>query len=267
MSTSSGLVFDIRHFSVHDGPGLRVTVFLKGCPLSCAWCHNPESQSFETETYMRIHRLDDKEFEFVEHIGNRMSVNEVIQEVEKDISIFDESKGGVTFSGGEPLSQPEFLRDLLKACKAKEIHTAVDTSGFASQLVMESIIPLTDLFLFDIKHISEDEHKKYTGVSNSSIFKNLDLIAKSNKKVIIRIPLIQNITDTGENLKLLREVIRKYPSIERVDILPFHNIAKIKYERFGKNYTLGNAEKYDDQKAEQIKNYFNEVVSIVSIGG
>lgn len=263
----NGLVFDIRHFSVHDGPGLRVTVFLKGCPLSCAWCHNPESQSFETETCMRIHRLDDKEFEIVENIGNRMSVGEVLQEVEKDISIFDESKGGVTFSGGEPLSQPEFLKDLLKACKAKEIHTAIDTSGFAKKSVIESIIPLTDLFLFDIKLVSEDEHKKYTGVSNSIIFKNLDLIVKSNKKVTIRIPLIQNITDTDKNLKLLRETIRKYPEIKRVDILPFHNIAKSKYERFGKNYTLSNAETYDNQKAEQIRDYFQETVEKVSIGG
>jgi len=263
----NGLVFDIRHFSVHDGPGLRVTVFLKGCPLSCAWCHNPESQSFEAETCMRIRRLDDKEFEFIENIGNRMSVGEVLQEVEKDISIFDESKGGVTFSGGEPLSQPEFLKDLLKACKAEEIHTAIDTSGFAKKSVMESIIPLTDLFLYDIKLVSEDEHKKYTGVSNSIIFKNLDLIVKSNKKVIIRIPLIQNITDTDKNLKLLRETIRKYPEIQRVDILPFHNIAKTKYERFGKNYTLSNAETYDNQKAEQIRDYFQEIVEKVSIGG
>lgn len=263
----NGLVFDIRHFSVHDGPGLRVTVFLKGCPLSCAWCHNPESQSFETETCKRIRRLDDKEFEFIENIGNRMSVAEVLQEVEKDISIFDESKGGVTFSGGEPLSQPAFLRDLLKACKVKEIHTAIDTSGFAKKSVMESIIPLTDLFLYDIKLVSEDEHKKYTGVSNSIIFKNLDLIVKSNKKVIIRIPLIQNITDTDKNLKLLRETIRKYPEIQRVDILPFHNIAKSKYDRFGKNYTLSNAETYDNQKAEQIRDYFQEIVEKVSIGG
>jgi len=262
-----GLVFDIRHFSVHDGPGLRVTVFLKGCPLSCAWCHNPESQSFEPETCMRIRRLDDKEFDYTEHIGKSLSVVEVLDEVEKDISIFDESKGGVTFSGGEPLSQPEFLRGLLKACKAKEIHTAVDTSGFVSQSVLESIFPYTNLFLYDLKLSNDAEHKRYTGVSNSIILKNLDLIVNSNKRVIVRIPLIQDITDTSENLKSLREIIRKYPTIERVDILPFHNIAKSKYVRFGKEYTLGNAQTYDNQKAEQIKNYFLETIPIVSIGG
>jgi len=263
----NGLVFDIRHFSVHDGPGLRATVFLKGCPLNCAWCHNPESQSFEPETCMRIRRLDDKEFAVTEHVGKRMSVKEVIQEVEKDISIFDESKGGVTFSGGEPLSQPEFLIGLLKACKAKEIHTAVDTSGFASQSVMESIIQLADLFLFDLKLVNDDKHKLYTGVSNSIILKNLDLIVRSNKRVIVRIPLIQDITDTSENLKALRAIIHKYPTIKRVDILPFHNIAKSKYERFGMKYTLGDAETYDYQKAEQIKNYFKEEIPLVSIGG
>lgn len=263
----NGLVFDIRHFSVHDGPGLRVTVFLKGCPLSCAWCHNPESQSFETETYMRTHRLEDKTFEVTEHVGKMMSVKEVIEEVEKDVSIFDESKGGVTFSGGEPLSQPDFLRGMLQVCKAKEIHTAVDTSGFASQSVMESIIPLTDLFLYDLKLANDDEHKKYTGVSNSIIFKNLDLITKANKRVIVRIPLIQGITDTDENLKSLRNIIRQHPTIERVDILPFHNIAKSKYERFGKQYTLENADAYDNGKAEEIKKYFEEVIKTVSIGG
>ena len=262
-----GLVFDIRHFSVHDGPGLRVTVFLKSCPLSCAWCHNPESQLFEPETCMRIRRLDDKEFEYTEHVGKSMTVGEVIEEAEKDISIFDESKGGVTFSGGEPLSQPEFLRELLKACNAKEIHTAVDTSGFASQSIMESIFPFTDLFLFDLKLANDDDHKRFTGVSNSIILKNLDLIVNSNKKVIVRIPLIQDITDTTENLKSLSEIIRKYPAIQRVDILPFHNIAKSKYERFGKKYTLSNAETYDNQKAEQIKNYFLETIPNVSIGG
>ena len=263
----NGLVFDIRHFSVHDGPGLRVTVFLKGCPLSCAWCHNPESQSFEAETYIRTHRLDEKEFKVTEHVGKPMSVKEVVEEVEKDISIFDESKGGVTFSGGEPLSQPEFLREMLQAFKAKEIHTAVDTSGFASQSVIESVIPLTDLFLYDLKLAKDDEHKKYTGVSNAIILKNLDLITQANKRVIVRIPLIQGITDTDGNLKLLREIIHQHPTIERVDILPFHNIAKSKYERFGKQYTLGNADAYDNQKAEVIKKYFEEVIKTVSIGG
>ena len=262
-----GLVFDIRHFSVHDGPGLRVAVFLKGCPLRCAWCHNPESQSFEPESYVRIRRLEDKEFEVNELVGKRMTVGEVLEDVEKDVSIFDESKGGVTFSGGEPLSQPEFLREMLRACKAKEIHTVVDTSGFASQSVIESIMPLTDIFLYDLKLINDDEHKKYTGVSNSTILNNLDLLMKSKKRVIIRIPLIQDITDTDGNLNDLRRIISSHSKIERVDILPFHNIAKSKYERFGKTYTLGSAETYDNAKAEQIRRFFQEMIPVVSIGG
>jgi len=211
--------------------------------------------------------LDDKIFDVNEYVGKSMSVSAVVDEVEKDVSIFDESKGGVTLSGGEPLSQPEFLRELLKAFKSKEIHTAVDTCGFASQSVMESIIPFTDLFLYDLKLADKDEHKKYTGVPNEIIFKNLNLITNANKRVIVRIPLIQGITDTDKNLKSLREVIRQHTSIERVDILPFHNIAKSKYERFGKQYTLNNTDAYDMKKAEEIKRYFEEIIPIVSIGG
>jgi pyruvate formate lyase activating enzyme len=262
-----GLIFDIRHFSVHDGPGLRVTVFFKGCPLKCAWCHNPESQSFQSETCSRIRLLDGKEYEVIEQIGKMMSVNEVLDEVEMDISIFDESKGGVTFSGGEPLSQPEFLRELLTACQAKEIRTGIDTSGFISQSVLESIIPLTNLFLYDLKLIDEDAHKKYTGVSNVTILSNLELLVRSKKQVIIRIPLIQDITDTDENLSAIRQFVQRHPTIGRIDILPFHNIAKGKYERFGKSYTLNHAEPYDAQKAEQIRRYFQEVIPVVSVGG
>lgn len=196
-----------------------------------------------------------------------MGVTEVISEVSKDIAIFDESKGGVTFSGGEPLSQPEFLRELLVACNTKEIHTAVDTCGFASKSVVKSIIPHANLFLFDLKLADEHEHIKYTGVPNTTILENLDLIVNSRARVIIRIPLIQGITDTDVNLKALRAIVQKYPSIERVDLLPFHNIAKSKYERFGKEYTLANSDAYDNAKAEQIRDYFKTVVSVVTLGG
>jgi pyruvate formate lyase activating enzyme len=263
----NGLVFDIRHFSVHDGPGIRAAVFLKGCPLSCLWCHNPESQLFEPETCIRTRKLEDKEFNVDEIVGSSMSVNEVLNEIKKDIPIFDESKGGVTFSGGEPLSQPEFLLEMLQKCKKIEIHTAVDTCGFAKQENLQSIIPFTNLFLFDLKLANEDEHKKFTGVSNARILKNLELIIQSEAKVMIRIPLIQDITDTDENLKSLRKIINQYPSIQRVDVLPFHNIAKSKYERFGKKYMLKDAKSYDNQKAEQIRDYFMETIPFVSIGG
>ncbi|MGE0078281.1 MAG: glycyl-radical enzyme activating protein [Bacteroidales bacterium] len=267
MSNIAGLVFDIRHFSVHDGPGIRTTVFLKGCPLGCAWCHNPESQLFKPETCVRNRRIDDKEFPITEIIGKSMSVEVVMGEVIKDISIFDESNGGVTFSGGEPLSQHDFLKAMLIACKAKEIHTAVDTSGYALKSVVESIIPHANLFLYDLKLADDEEHRRYTGVSNKPILDNLDLIINSRKKVIIRIPLIQDITDTDRNLKELRSIIDGYPSIERVDLLPFHNIAKSKYERFGKEYKLSNADAYDNSKAEQIRDYFKEVVPDVTLGG
>lgn len=156
---------------------------------------------------------------------------------------------------------------MLEACKHHEIHTAVDTCGFVSRPALESIIPFTDLFLYDLKLASNDEHVKYTGVPNGVILDNLNFIAHSGKKVVARIPLIQDITDTESNLKMLRQIIAQYPSIERVDVLPFHNIAKSKYERLGKKYTLSRAESYSAEKALQIKNYFLELIPSVSIGG
>ncbi len=267
MSELAGLIFDIRHFSVHDGPGIRSTVFFKGCPLRCAWCHNPESQLFKPEKWVRNHLINEKKFEVTEIIGRQMSVAEVMLEVEKDIAIFDESAGGVTFSGGEPFAQPEFLRALLIACKAKEIHTTIDTCGFAPKWVVESLIPYTNLFLYDLKLANNIEHNKHTGVSNRLILENLDMIVGLKKNVIIRIPLIQDITDTDKNLKELRDIIHKYPSIERVDLLPFHNIAKSKYERFAKEYKLTNTDAFNSIKAEQIRDYFKEMVPTVTLGG
>lgn len=267
MRQKSGLVFDIRHFSVHDGTGIRTTVFLKGCPLNCIWCHNPESILFAPETFSRHNRINDKTFEVTETVGTQMSVEEVMSEIEKDILIYDDSKGGVTFSGGEPLAQPDFLLELLNACTEKEIHTAVDTSGHANAKILEKIMPFTNLFLFDLKLANQAAHKQYTGVSNTQILKNLDLIYQAKKEIIIRIPLIPEITDTEQNLETLRKIIAAYPTIKRVDILPFHNIAKSKYERFGKDYILHHSNPYDPLKAEEIAGFFRETVETVSVGG
>ncbi len=262
-----GLIFDIRHFSVHDGPGIRATVFFKGCPLKCVWCHNPESQLFEPEVFPRMHKLGKKEFPVKEVVGKTYTLQQVMAELEKDIAIFDESRGGVTFSGGEPLAHPEFLSDLLAACKRKEIHTAVDTCGFASESVIDGIIPNTDLFLYDLKLFDNHEHIKYTGVPNGVIIQNLERVVRAGKRVIIRIPLILGITDTEENLEGLRALIASHPTIQRVDLLPYHSIAKGKYERFGKEYLLDQLGPYDEHKARQIRDYFLERIPIVSIGG
>lgn len=268
----SGLVFDIRHFSVHDGPGIRATVFLKGCPLKCTWCHNPESQLCEAETmettqHLGGNKLIVNKLIVNKLVGNLMQVDEVMSELKKDTLIFDESKGGATFSGGEPMAQSEFLIELLKACKKLELHTAVDTSGFATESVIKRIARYSPLFLYDLKLANDKEHKHYTGVSNELILRNLATLIELEKEVFIRIPLIPSITDSTENLVELRKIIDKYPSIKRVDILPFHSIAKGKYERLGRKFNVNVNLNYSNERLAEIKAFFSEHVENVSIGG
>lgn len=263
----SGLVFDIRHFSVHDGPGIRTTVFLKGCPLKCTWCHNPESQLCKPETMETTQHLSGKKLTSNKLVGNYMQVSEVINVLKNDTIIFDESKGGVTFSGGEPMAQPQFLIELLNACKNLELHTAIDTSGFATESVIKRISSYTHLFLYDLKLANDNEHRHYTGVSNELILKNLASLIELKKEVFIRIPLIPGITDSTENFVALRKIVVKYPSIKRVDLLPFHSSAKGKYDRLGRNLNVDINYKYSNERLEEIKAFFAEQVENVSIGG
>jgi len=200
-------------------------------------------------------------------VGNLMQVDEVMNELKKDSLIFDESKGGVTFSGGEPMAQPEFLLELLKACKKLELHTAVDTSGFATESVIKRITQYSPLFLYDLKLANDKEHKHYTGVSNELVLRNLATLIELGKEVFIRIPLIPSITDSTENLVGLRKIIVKYPSIKRVDILPFHSIAKGKYERLGRKFDVNANFNYSNERLAEIKAFFSEHVENVLIGG
>ncbi|MFO7890106.1 MAG: glycyl-radical enzyme activating protein, partial [bacterium] len=203
MRKFTGTIFDIKKYSIHDGPGIRTTVFFKGCPLRCWWCQNPESQNTKPDIIpagiskrkFHIQYKKDKEL-----IGMEMTAEEVMAEIRKDIIFYDESGGGVTFSGGEPLFQPDFLHQLLFKCKKEDIHTAVDTCGYASREVVERIIPLTDLFLFDLKLMDDQEHKKYTGVDFQPIKDNLIFLSNQNSVISIRIPVIPGITDTKVNL-------------------------------------------------------------------
>lgn len=262
----TGLIFDIRSFSVHDGPGIRQTVFLKGCPLRCLWCHNPESQENIIETMTSKRKLGGQTFMRTEEVGKLMSVEEVMQSIENDIPFFEESGGGVTLSGGEPLMQPEFTSALLKACHKLYIRTAIDTSGFAEPDIIEMVLPYTDLFLYDLKLADNEAHKQYTGVSNRPVLENLKKISGSGKPIFIRIPLIAGITDTEENLSGLKNIIEQTQGICRIDLLPYHAIAKSKYERMGKSclHQAGNG--YDQSKAQEIKAYFKNTVHTVTIG-
>lgn len=262
-----GLIFNIRSFSVHDGPGIRQTIFFKGCPLNCSWCHNPESRNSKQEVWTKTNTLSEKKFKESETIGRWVSVDDLMIEVLKDVPFFEESGGGVTLSGGEPLAQVEFAKDLLKICKEKGIHTAIDTCGYARSVDMEKIVPFTDLFLFDLKIIDKKKHIEFTGKSNELILSNLKLLSAGNKKIHIRIPLVENVTDLPENLEKIRKIILSTRGIERVDLLPYHFSARNKYERLKKEYVKVSKEDYPLEKALFIKDFFHNSAPIVSIGG
>lgn len=264
----TGILFDIKRFAVHDGPGIRTTVFLKGCPLKCLWCHNPESISPQPCTIERISRIGEQTFRNNEVVGQRKSVKEVMEILEKEWIFMDESGGGVTFSGGEPLLQHKFSAELLTACKQRGMHTAVDTCGFTSSEVLLKIAPLTDLFLYDLKMMNSEKHKFYTGVDNQLILENLRKLASENSKIRIRIPVIPEINDTPENISETIHFLKSLNGpVEGVDMLPFHNTASGKYKRFELNYTMNETRKPEASVMDAIKKQFEEAGFEVKIGG
>jgi len=283
----TGIVFDIKKFSIHDGPGIRTTVFFKGCPLSCWWCHNPEGQAPEPEMVFWASRCircrvclqacgegaiswsDDGDSvtnkekctlcgecvelcyaQAREIVGQQMTVAQVMAEIEQDVAFYDQSGGGVTFSGGEPLSQPEFLLDLLRACKAREIHTALDTCGFAPWETLDAIRQYVDLFLYDLKLLQDDKHQKFTGVSNALILSNLQALSQREHHIVVRVPIIPGLNDDEENICQIGAFVAALPHLERVDLLPYHSMAAAKYERFNKDY--GQARPPLDQRMAEI---------------
>ncbi len=226
----SGIIFKTKKYALHDGPGIRTTVFLKGCPLACRWCHNPEGQAREPQ----IIKAPDHQAGQDETAGRRVTVDEIIREIEKDIVFYDESGGGATFSGGEPLAQPQFLFALLRQCRKREIHTAVDTTGFSDQEVFRQMMELADLILFDLKLMDDTDHKQFTGVSNRPILQNLSFAAHAEIPLQVRVPIIPEITDTKENISAIAQYLKTLPRLKRIDILPFHHTADKKYERLGR---------------------------------
>jgi pyruvate formate lyase activating enzyme len=263
-----GIVFDIKRFAIHDGPGIRTTVFLKGCPLRCWWCHNPESQHVKSETDVKKILLDGISFEKTETVGRLMSVEEVMEILVKESVFYDESGGGVTFSGGEPMLQPEFLTGLLKSSKEKGFHTAIDTSGFARTEHFDEILGLTDLFLFDLKHTNDAEHKNFTGVSNRLILKNLRFLTENNAHVIIRIPLIPGINSEEDEIGNMIELLNNFDGkISEVHLLPYHDFAKNKYRRFEKENKLINLQAMEKSQIQNTKSKFETEGFLVKIGG
>lgn len=229
-----GLIFDIKRFAVHDGPGIRTTVFMKGCPLACQWCHNPESISSAICTVPKRTVLDGKSYATDETVGREITVDELMLEILKDRVFMEESGGGVTFSGGEPLMQASFLKDMLTKCKEEGLHTVVDTSGYATLEVLKQIAPLTDLFLYDLKVMDDEVHRRLTGVSNRLILQNLSYLVNNDFAVRVRIPVVPGVSDRSENITDTIAFLSKLGKpVQGVDLLAFHRTAQHKYERFG----------------------------------
>jgi pyruvate formate lyase activating enzyme len=265
----TGLIFNVKRYSIHDGPGIRVTFFMKGCPMKCLWCHNPEGISPLRETINQTNRIGTREFTHKEEAGKYYSTENIIEILEKEKVFIDQSKGGVTFSGGEPMLQFDFLLDALKSCKANGYHTTVDTSGYSSPEKYKEIIPFTDLFLFDLKHLDDTPHFTLTGVHNRVILENYKLLLDSGKDIIIRIPVIPSYNDDPGHLERLRDFLceTKTESLKKVCLLPYHRIGSSKYKRFNIPYKLGNVEPPSKSKMNELKNFFSGTGIKIKIGG
>jgi len=251
----NALIFDIRRYTIHDGPGIRTTVFFKGCPLRCWWCHNPESQEAGFEQVIIQRTLDGRVFESKSAVGIQRSAVDVLKEIEKDEVFYKESGGGVTFSGGEPLMQPDALLEILALCKEKGYHTAIDTCGHAEPAAVKKIMELADLWLFDLKLMNDIKHVEYTGVSNELALKNLEILVKTGKEIIIRFPLIPGITDGSENLEDIAAVMKRL-ELKRIDILPYHDIAREKYRRLNKSFLMENINEPGEEKIKEVIGFF-----------
>lgn len=244
----TGLIFDIKEFAINDGPGIRLTIFMKGCPLRCIWCHNPEGLSEEPQ-------FNNKTKCFV---GKEYSVDEIIQKMQKFKDVFDLSNGGVTFSGGEPTMQADFVYDV--ASKLKNIHKTLDTSGYCKTDIFKKLLSVFDLVYFDLKIIDENKHIKYTEVSNKVILDNLRILDESQRPYHIRIPLIPDITDTEDNLNAIYNIIMGLNNKPlRVDTLPYNILAGGKYESYNMKYKLENCNtsnniKYIQEFKNSLKN-------------
>ncbi len=261
-----GTIFNIQRYSLHDGPGIRITVFFQGCLLSCWWCHNPEGQSVAKKVAV-AGAVAGESHSFVTVSEKIVSVEELMREIEKEIIFFEESGGGVTFSGGEPLMQTDFLSSMLDECKRKNIHTALDTSGYALPEDFYSIIDKVDLFLYDLKIIDDVKHEKYTGVSNKFILKNLETLSKRNKPVFIRFPVIPGITDTEENLEAVINFMVNLKNIKQINLLKYHRTAEGKYSKFHLKNRMADVGHQTMDKINAIRADFEKQGFDVKIGG
>lgn len=299
----TGVVFNIQKYSVEDGPGIRTTIFLKGCPLCCAWCHNPEGRQTAPEWILLKNRclvcgqcreacpfgrdwpgqgalpvshpdcilcracLDACPTQARQLMGQPMTVQAVMDEIRRDLIFYEDSQGGVTFSGGEPLLQPAFLLALLQACRNQEIHTAVDTCGFAAPESLLQAAALTDLFLFDLKFMDEAKHRQHTGVSNLPILENLQSLGRVHGRIWVRIPILPGLNDDRGELAAMAEWIRSIPAVRQVNLLPYHKIGIQKFARLGQTYPLDQLEPPSPEKINEARAIFRERGLPTRVGG
>lgn len=234
-----GVIFNIQRFSLHDGPGIRTTVFFKGCNLRCAWCHNPES--FIKEPQVSIDRKKENGADpdgAKTTIGKQYTPREVMDVVVKDRAYYERSDGGVTFSGGEPTYQYKFLLELVKLAKQEKMHVCLETNGMVAEKQLIEISQYIDLFLFDFKHYDDAMHEKYIGASNQPILKNLELLNRLEKPLILRCPIIPGVNDVPEHFEAIKALRNKCSNIQNVELMPYHDIGVSKWENIGYDYTL-----------------------------
>lgn len=257
--TTKGRIFNIQRFSIHDGRGIRTIVFFKGCYMRCAWCCNPESQSYEIERLIEGGKT--------KTVGRDVTVTEIMPEILADLPYYRRSGGGVTLSGGEILAQPEFAKALLQACKEHGLHTAVESTGNAPWEDIEGILPYLDLYLMDIKHMDSAKHKEYTRAPNERILENAKKIAASGVELIIRTPVVPTFNDTAEEIRAIAKFAASLPNVKEHHLLPYHRLGQDKYEGLGRTYTLSDVEPPSREKMEYLLSVAEESGLKVQIGG
>jgi len=300
-----GIVFDIKRFAVHDGPGIRTTIFIKGCPLHCLWCHNPESIERGLELIRRSSRcsacyscvkacpekaispgpkkgpvfvdrtrcdlcgkcVEACVYEALEIVGRKATVKQIVEEAERDRLFFEQSGGGVTLSGGEPLAQSAFAIALLEELGARGIQTALDTSGLVKWDILSRAAAVSDLILYDLKMMDDTAHRKYTGASNALILENLRRLDSTGKPVHIRIPLVSGVNDDAGNVTASIAFLKTLSAVRRVDLLNYHKGGQEKYKNLDKTSCFQLFEPPSEQRVEKIRRAFTEAGFSVTLGG
>ena len=254
-----GRIFDIQKYSIHDGPGIRTVVFLKGCPLRCQWCCNPESQNIEIQT-MKVNGKD-------QIIGRDTTVSEVIDDIKKDMVYYRRSGGGLTLSGGEVLFQSEFATALLEVAKYNNIHTTIESTGFAKYERIEELLPYLDLYLMDIKHMNSAKHKAFIGQPNDLILENARKIANTGKDLIIRVPIIPTFNHLPEEIYEIAKFAKSLSGVKELHLLAYHRLGQDKYEGLGRDYSLANIEPLSNAYMLGLKEVAETTGLQVKIGG